>query len=367
MHGYSHGGNAVYEDGKENIIDLSASINPMGMPDDVIGAIAREIAKCSRYPDSSSRKLREKIAEFEGVDPDWIFCGNGASDVIFRLPKAVRAKKTAVTAPTFSDYERSAISFGSEIVRQPLSSIGGFAINGTYAELISTEKPDLAFICNPNNPTGRLTEPGIIAQLLEFGRKVDTVVAVDECFLDFTENADTYTSKCFLKEFQNLVILKAYTKTFALPGIRLGYAICADTAMNNRLYSSGPDWPVSNLAQAAGLAALESAESFIKETVSLVASGRASMERELARIGYNVFPASANYVFLHNPFKFHLHKELERIGIRVRPCGNFHGLDDSYCRIAVSSDETNKKLLTAVEDITAAMAGKTCFKQIGKP
>ena len=352
MYGYNHGGNAVFENGKEKIMDLSANINPLGMPENVKNAVINEIENCNCYPDNFSARLRERIAKFENVKADWIFCGNGTSDIIFRLPKMIQAKKVMIAAPSFQDYERSAGSHNSEIVRYQLYPETGFALNGGFIEAVRHEKPDLIFVCNPNNPTGQIVKSGQIGELLEAGRQPGALVVVDECFLDFVEHANEYTSKVFLERYPNLVILKAFTKLFALPGIRLGYAICADRACVDSFYFHGADWPVSNLAQAAGIAALEDAENFIKQTAAYVTAERTAIEKELCRLRFGLFEAKANYVFLQNPYPFDLCEELDKKNIRIRSCGNFPGLDNSYYRIAVSKKEYNARLLAAIAEIT---------------
>ena len=351
MYKYGHGGNAVYESGRHDIIDLSASINPLGMPAGVKDAIVSEINNCNRYPDCHSQELRERIAGFEGVSADQVFCGNGVSDIIFRLPRAIRALKAAVTAPTFSDYERASISFGAGVVWHPLYESNGFSIDDSFIDTLRREKPDLVFICNPNNPTGGFVYLGLIEQALEYCKRIGARVVVDECFLDFVKYSEKLSSKALLKQYSNLIILKAFTKTFALPGIRLGYAICADTKLIDSLYFHGADWTVSNLAQAAGIAALEGAREYIEKTVEYVSAERSAIENELTRLGFKVYPACANFVFLHNPFEFDLYEELDATGIRIRACGNFRGLDDSFCRIAVSTKEKNELFLSAVAEI----------------
>jgi threonine-phosphate decarboxylase len=177
-------------------------------------------------------------------------------------------------------------------------------------------------------------------------------MVIDECFMDFAEYADEYTGKVFLDRYTNLVILKAFTKLFALPGIRLGYAICADQEFTQNLYFHGADWPVSNLSQAAGMAALVGAKSFVKKTVEYVSIERNAVEKKLALLGYKVFQSKANYVFLQNPYPFNMQKELNRHGFRIRSCEDFPALDSSYYRIAVSKAENNLRLLSAVEAIT---------------
>ena len=351
MYEYSHGGNAAFETGKGRLIDLSANINPLGIPANVRDAIIREIPNSAHYPDSFSGRLREKIGEFEKISADWIFCGNGASDIIFRLPRAVGAKKIMVTAPTFSDYERSARSYGAEVIYHRLSADNGFALDSSFAQAVADENPDLVFICNPNNPTGKLTEVGLIQEILCVCKETGGWVVVDECFLDFAQQTGEHTSKVFLEGHPNLVVLKAFTKMFALPGIRLGYALSANRQLIQNFYFHGADWPVSNLAQAAGIAALEDADDYIKQTVEYVSAERARIEKELTQLGFKVFEASANYVFFQSPYPFDLREKLDERGIRIRPCGNYRGLDSSYYRIAVSTNENNTRALAAAKEI----------------
>ena len=351
MYKYSHGGNAVFEDGKSDVIDLSANINPLGIPHGTEDAIIGGIATINRYPDSFSTKLREEIGTFENINPDWIFCGNGASDIIFRLPRAVRAKRVMVTAPTFSDYERSARCFGAEVIYHPLSAGNGFMLDSSFLASVQRENTDLIFICNPNNPTGKLTERELINNLLCHCKKAGAWLVIDECFLDFAEHADQYTSKIFLEDNPTLVILKAFTKLFALPGVRLGYALSANKTLIENLYFHGADWAVSNFAQAAGIAALKDANAYVSQTVKYVSAERERLEKELEQLGFNVFESCANYVFFQNPHPFDLHGELDKAGIRIRDCGNFPGLDSRYCRIAVSTNENNTKALTAIAEI----------------
>ena len=353
MLNYSHGGNAVYEQGNANTIDLSASINPLGIPEKVASAITDEIRNTNRYPDHFSGMLREKTAAFEGVNPEWIFFGNGASDIIFRLPRATGAVKVMVCAPTFADYERSARSYGAEVYRHALRKENGFSLDDSLVEAVQMEKPTLVYICNPNNPTGKLTDTGLIGDLLALCMQIGAWVVVDECFIDFAESASLHTSKAFLHAYSNIVILKAFTKVFALPGIRLGYALCADKTLVDNLYFHGADWAVSNLAQAAGVAALDDAKDFIRRTVDFVAAERRTMEKELACLGYKVFASSVNYILLQNPHPFDLRDKLDALGIRIRSCGNFHGLDDTYYRVAVSTKENNATLLAALRTVSA--------------
>ena len=355
MYIYAHGGNAAFENGKSDILDLSANINPLGMPEGVAEAIARAVTDCERYPDSLSTDLRERIARFENVRPEWIFCGNGASDIIFRLPKAVRAKNVLITAPAFSDYERSARASEANVRRYALDAGADFVPDGGFIEAVRAESPDLVFLCNPNNPTGKTADARYMRDLLDTCAAAGAWAAIDECFMDFVENSGGLTCKILLESNEKLIIIKAFTKTFALPGVRLGYAICANADLIGALYAYGADWPVSALAQAAGIAALDGAAAYIKKTVDYVSAERAVIEKGLDALGYKVFGSKANYVFVRNPYAFDLCGELDKCGIRIRSCANYHGLDGSYGRIAVSTKKNNERLLLSLSEITKSL------------
>ena len=365
MYEYSHGGNAAFEPGNA-YIDLSANINPLGLPEGITSAVSEALAAATSYPDSFSRQLRLSIAGFEGVDPEWIFCGNGASDIIFRLPRAINARKVMVTAPAFSDYERAAASFGSLLARHYLQRDEGFQITDDILESIAEQRPDLLFICNPNNPTGQLTDKRLLARIIEICEQQQCYLAIDECFLDLTEQAEQLSCKDLLAQSPRLLLVKAFTKAFAMPGIRLGYAISANAGLLQGLYQHGPDWPVSNLAQAAGLAALESPDQYLQDSRGYIAKTRLMLEGRLAELGYRVYKASANYVFLHSPFAFDLQAELDSCGIRIRSCANYHGLGEGYYRIAVSTPANNDRLLAALARIHEQKAAPELLQTVSR-
>ncbi|MDR2438799.1 MAG: aminotransferase class I/II-fold pyridoxal phosphate-dependent enzyme [Planctomycetaceae bacterium] len=353
MYEYRHGGNVHFELGRANFLDLSANINPLGFPEGIEEAIRNEIIFCCNYPDNSSVRLRKCIADFERVKPEWIFCGNGSSDIIFRLPPCLKPRKALIEIPAFSDYERSLKSYGTKIYYHQLNENQNFECDESIVTTTEREQVDLIFLCNPNNPTGILTKRKIIENLLRSCRNSKTTVAVDECFMDFTEQADDVTVKPLLAEFDNLVILKAFTKIFALPGIRLGYVICNNKELINKLYFHGPDWAVSNLAHAAGIAALKDAETYLKKTVLLVKQERQFVKHELENLRYKIFDSQANYLFLKNPYDFDLKEELDKHRIRIRSYKNTIGLEAGFYRLALSQHQHNVRLIETVQKIVS--------------
>ena len=356
MYEYRHGGNVHAEPGGVNFLDFSASINPLGPPKQVDEAIHKAIVLCHRYPDNRSMELRQSIAGVENVDDDRIFCGGGSSDIIFRLASCAKTHTGLVFRPTFSDYEKALRACRKEVVYRPLEEQRGFVCDENV--LRSVGDAGIVFLCNPNNPTGLLTPRPAIEKLLRQCEKRETLVVVDECFMDFCCEAKETTAKPLLAGFRNLVVLKAVTKTFALPGIRLGYAMCSDPMLIDRLYAHGPDWAVSTLAQTAGIAALQNADRFIGETVAYVAEERQFVRRALDDLGYTVFDGRANYLFFKNPYDFDLKTELDARLIRIRSFAADDGLGSEYCRIGLKKRNDNIRLVDAVRKTTHEKGGR---------
>ncbi len=348
MYEYTHGGNFIYgnKDKNDDILDFSANINPLGLPFGVYEAIEREIKSCIYYPDSYSRDLRNSISKYENVDFNSIFVSNGASDIIFRLAFSIKPKKALVMAPTFLDYERGLLASNAQVVDYFLYEKDDFKITEDILKTIKGEKFDMIFICNPNNPTGILTNKEMLINILESSQ--GAYVVVDECFLDFVDNSDDYSMKEFLNKYKNLVILKAFTKIFAMPGMRLGYALSSSFSLIDALYFHGPDWSVSNLAQIAGISALKDSSIYLKDTKAYILKERNKIEKNLKKFGFKVFESSANFIFFKSPYDFNLYEALKKKNIFIRSCGNFKGLTEDFYRIGISKEKNNERLIEAI-------------------
>lgn len=350
MYKYEHGGNANFE--KEcNYIDLSANINPLGLPNGVDKAIINSIKYINQYPDNFNRKLIESIAQFEDVDKNFIFASNGASDIIFRLPRVFNCKKALVLAPTFSDYERAVKVNGGEIVYHYLKADDDFKLDNSIIETIEFSSPDMIFLCNPNNPTGDLIEFDLMVEIIKYCSNKNTFVVVDECFMDFYNQKGLYSVKKIIRDYKNLVILKAFTKIFALAGIRLGYLITSNLDIIESLYNFGGDWSVSNVAQEAGIAAINNSKNYLIETIKYVDEQREYLEKNLIDMGFKVYKGYANYIFFYGDKSFCIKKELDKKGIRIRHCNNYVGLDNKYYRVAISKLDNNKIFIEKVKEV----------------
>jgi threonine-phosphate decarboxylase len=353
MYEYTHGGNIYDENGhtSENIIDFSANINPLGIPEEAIIAATISLAKSNIYPDSNCRLLTSKIAEFEEVDKSNILCSNGASDILFRLVYSMKPKKILVTAPSFADYERAGKAVEAEIIYYNLKKENNFNIDKDIIDNILKASPDIVFICNPNNPTCNLTDIGIIAEIAEACKSANSLLLADECFLDFVFDSHKYSAKFLIDKYKNIVILKAFTKIFAMPGLRLGYAICDDTDLIDRMRFCGADWAVSNIAQEAGIAALANGREYIEKSIIYVNMERKRLIDELINLGLIVYSSYANFIFFHCPQAVDLCGELRKKNIIIRDCSNFKGLEPGYYRTAVLTKEKNELLIKEVKEL----------------
>ena len=253
MQTLTHGGDwmGYREQFGRDALDFSANVSPLGLPKGVADAITAALPQADRYPDPLCRTLRAALSEAEGLPAEQILCGNGAADLIFRLALAVKPRRALVTAPTFAEYATALETVGCTVERFTLSEANDFAVTEEFLDAI-VPGVEIVFLCQPNNPTGQLTALPLVEQILRRCAACGTLLVVDECFLDFLPDHALHTAKGLLGE-GNLVILKAFTKLYGMAGVRLGYALSADTALLEQMQACGQPWGVSSLAQAAGL------------------------------------------------------------------------------------------------------------------
>ena len=341
MQQYEHGGD-IYSNPSVTL-DFSVNINPLGLPDKIRQAIVSHVDEYSRYPDPFCRELCAAIARYESVPEDWIICGNGAADLIYRLCYAARPQRALVTSPTFSEYEKALAQAGCAVKYHVLKAENAFAItDGILEDIVPGD--DMFFLCHPNNPTGRLIPQDLLEHILNRARETGTTVVVDECFLDFTDGS---SAKRYL-DIPGLVILKAFTKMYAMAGLRLGYLITSNEALRSSITAAAQCWSVSFPAQVAGVAALE-CEGWQEKTRRLVAQERQFLAEQLGGLGIKVFPGEANFILLQSAAP--LYELLLPKGILIRQCVGFNGLDNTYYRIGVKTRVENSCLIQSLKEV----------------
>ncbi len=337
-----HGGD-VYAAPVE--LDYSANTNPLGVPPAVIAAAASALEKADRYPDPYCRALVKAISEAEGVKPEFILCGNGASELIFAFCAAAKVKKAAALAPTFSEYASALALFGGETVLYPLRREQGFLPGEGFLEWLGGEKPEAVFLCNPNNPTGRLFPHDLIMDVITLCKQIGARLFVDECFLELAHDGESL--KGLLADFPGLFLLRAFTKSYGMAGLRLGYCFSSNSALLARMAELTPPWDVSAPAQAAGVAALGEGE-FLRRAKELIDRERPRMKAALEAMSLWVCPSDVNYLLFRGPES--LLGDMRQRGIALRDCANFPGLGPGWYRIAVRREEENDRLLAALRE-----------------
>ena len=321
--------------------DFSVNLNPLGIPPQIKEAAAG--ADFVNYPDPDCSELCAAISENEGISAENIVCGNGAADLIYRIVGAVKPKTALIAEPTFSEYQKALSDFDCKTERYLTNESNNFELKEDFLDRI-TDRIDMVFICNPNNPTGITCE--IIGKIAEKCAKKGALFVADESFIDFVNNGENRSVKPFLND--KTVILKSFTKIYAMAGLRLGYAIFGNSTLANRVREFGQSWSVSSAAQAAGIAALKYKD-FLCEMREIIKQERAFLTSELTALGIKVFPSETNFLLLKSdkPLKEMLLKKY----ISIRSCENFCGLDKSFFRIAVRSHSENTALINALKEL----------------
>lgn len=335
-------------------LDFSVNINPLGIPESVRDALERAAGECERYPDPVHEELTGAIGSMTGARREHILCGNGASELFCAIVHGVDPEGILIPAPSFSGYERAAGCGRAGIGFYDMKEENGFRLDEGILDRL-TDGIGLLFLANPNNPVGNLLEPELLDAILRRCQKKGIVTVLDECFIEFTEGWEERSCLKRTAEFPNLIVVRAFTKIFAIPGVRLGYLVCGNEKLTGRIGRQLPEWNLSVFAQRAGAAAARERR-YVGRSAKLVKEEREFLTRALEREGIRVFPAKANYLLLQTEKP--LAKELLKRGILIRDCGDYRGLSEGYYRIAVKSRAENEELLEAVREIVKGGAAE---------
>jgi len=344
-----HGGN-IYKVAEETgipehrIIDFSASINPLGLSERVKQVIQSEMDSLVNYPDPDSKKLRQKLAQTNNIDPETILCGNGSTELIYLIPRALKPKKVLIPAPTFSEYEKAVrLNEDSRVKRYELREEHNFSFD-VDGFVKAMQGCDMAFLCNPNNPTGRMLSKEEVRQIAGEAGSAKCCLVVDEAFIDFTPEESVITDPA---DNPYLLVLRSMTKFHAITGLRIGYGVFHSDLIAKIKKFKEP-WTVNNLAQSAAFAALDDRD-YMARTMEMMNKEKTYMENSFRAADIKFFPSTANYYLLRLDAAGELVSRLRKKGLLVRDCSNYRGLDGTYIRVAVKSHEHNEMLIKELQ------------------
>ncbi len=342
-----------------HIIDFSTSINPLGAPPNVIKAIIDNLINNNgsnnnsimEYPDPYARILKSSISEYIGIDENYILVGNGSSEIIYMVADAFIKEndKVAVVEPTFLEYTRACKKNGAIIKHIMMSNL---KLDYDSIEDIFNNINDvkILFICNPNNPTGFLTDDSIMLKVVEYCYNKGIVVVLDECFIEFTDK-QSYAIK--VKEFDNLIVLRSLTKAFGLAGLRVGYCV-SNPSIVKVLSKAKVPWSVNTFAQIAGIEALKDLEHLDKSR-SVIRKEKTFLINNLSNIqGLRPLASDTNFFLLRLDGDFNsmmIRDALLSKGILVRDCSNFYGMRYGYIRVSTRLRDDNVTLIDAIKSI----------------
>lgn len=349
-----HGGNTAeisrkYGINESNLVDFSANINPLGLSKEVKKAMINAIDKVEKYPDITYYNLINSISCYEGIDRKKLFLGNGAAEVIFNVVRGLKPKKVLIPAPTFGEYEEATLSINGKVEYYNLNEINNFELEEDL--LNKLEGVDMLFICNPNNPTGVLTSCEYIEKIAKEALKTNTVVVVDESFLDFLEDDSNYSCIDILDKYENLIIIKSLTKFFAMPGIRIGYGISSNINIREKINKVTIAWSVNVVAAESVIVALKE-KRYIEESKRFIKEEQEYLYNKLKLFkDLKVFKPSVNFIMFKVLRDIDLKTILIQKGILIRSCDNYEGLDNSYYRVAVRTRKENDILIDKLKAV----------------
>ena len=353
MKDLGHGANVeimaqMFNKNTDDIIDFSSNINPKVVPN-LEKYILEGLEKSKTYPDINYTKLRQNIGAYINIKPEYIIPGNGATEIIYLLMKNIK-KRLAILNPTFSEYERGARLNNLEIINFVLNENDEFSVNLMEIEE-NIESFDSLFICNPHNPNGKIKN---IEELLQLLVKHNKLLIVDETFMEFVYEEENYSLVKYINKYDNIFIIKAVTKFFGMPGLRLGYGVTSNKELIEGIYKYKEPWTINSFADTLSNYIFNDKE-YISSSKEYYLKERNYMISSLRKIkNMKVYNTDTNFILikLENIKAENLKTELfKEHNILIRDASNFIGLDDKYIRIAIKSHEENEMILKALNKV----------------
>jgi len=358
MSHFSHGGD-VHKLARrlglapEQVIDFSASINPLGPPPAVLEGLSQGLDFLLRnYPEPLADSLAQALGRRLGLEPEWILPGNGSTELIHLLPRALPGRRALILAPAFGEYEAALGRAGWTVEHFPCPPEGGFQPDPETLLRRLEDSFDLVFLAQPGNPSGAVADRDLVLELAGRQAQQGGWLVADEAFIDFAPGCSLVPD---LPGQPGLVVLRSLTKFYGLPGLRLGF-LAARPELVERLRALKEPWSVNALAQRAGLICLEE-EEFAARTRALIERERPRLAAELEELGCRVWPSAANYLLFRldpgHPPAGRVVEGLARRGLLVRDCANFIGLGPGWLRVSVRLAGENDRLLEELARVLA--------------
>lgn len=348
MKSFEHGGNVIRtarETGRrpDEILDFSASINPLGLSGQVRAAVEAALPGVVHYPEVDAASLAAALAAYHDLPEEHFLPGSGSTELIYLLPRVLRPRHALLVAPCFSEYERALQQTGARIDFFTLSPAENFRLDPLRLLHHIGKDCDLVMLANPGNPSGVGLAPEAVEEIAR-GVREQAIVVVDEAFVDFCPERSVLER---LTRHANLYVLRSLTKFYAIPGLRAGYLVGPVRGVAHLARGREP-WSLSVPALAAARACMQT-EEYRRRSLDVIPRWRAGLRDGLEKLRLEVFPGEANYLLArlpdNGPDAAGLTGALSKRGILIRDCSNFAGLDSCFIRVAVRTEEENRRLI----------------------
>jgi threonine-phosphate decarboxylase len=356
---YGHGGDLwtaeeAFGRPKEQFLDFSSNMNPLGPPSVVELLMKRHWRDMVKYPDPAVRELRCKLAQKYDVPVESILVGNGAAELIDLTARVLKSSITGLVRPSFSEYEEAIVKAGGSIHSIPLHAKHEFVLQEQDVE-DAYSSSDLLFWGHPNNPTGRLIPQRVLNQIAQSGRRM----VIDEAFMDFVPNENEYSMLKFASTSSNVFVIRSMTKFFSIPGIRLGFMV-AHPDWIRRIKELQVQWSVNYLAQRIGTAVLEDV-AFEQASRQWLQVEKPWLFGQLQQLGLEVVPSDVNFLLFSFPEQMGIdvkqaQRHMGHQGILIRDASLFEGLNRRYCRVAIRLREENERLVEGLRIMVQELA-----------
>ncbi len=333
----------------DNAIRLDKGELPYPPSRHVIEAIASAARTLNRYPDILGGELRGALAKYTKAKPEQIIIGNGSDDLIELIVKTFvqPGEEVLLPVPTFFVYCHSTELINARPVFVQRTADFGLDMEALLQKVRPQTK--VLFIANPNNPTANLVARETIIQILD---RLDCIVVVDECYYEICQE----TVADLVDKYPHLIVLRSFSKSFGLAGLRVGYAI-ANEVIVDYLYRAAQLFPVSKLALVGAIAALEEI-SYVEANLAQIRRERGKLAKALQQLGFIVYPSATNFLFVRTEPLGITSKDLvaalQGKNIFVADFGGKPGLDEYYFRTAVGTRTENQRLLNGLQKTIAA-------------
>jgi threonine-phosphate decarboxylase len=335
------------------ILDLSASLNPLGPPPGLKEVVMRAYDSMDHYPDRGTHDLRRALADWLGISPQWLLAGNGSTALIQLITRAIKPNKTVIYSPAFGEFYRALELNGWGYAPCYLAEKNAFAPGLADLEAAWRLEPDCLIMTNPISPSGTLVAMEVLDAALEQAQSRNAWLIVDEAFIDFAPHEARHWSLARLAQYPRLLVLRSLTKFYCLAGLRLGFVMAQPRSMEKLIPWSEP-WSVNTLAQAAGEYCVRQTE-YAAKTRQAVNRFREQMVRRLEALGMELYPSQVNYLLMKLPKGGPTAKELTQAcfphGVLLRDCASFEGCTKRHLRIAVCNPEQQERLFGLMQSL----------------